>query len=213
MGYEPNTAQMKGAYARWAPFYDLVYDKLTEPAARKAVEAAVTAGNRILEVGVGTGLSLPYYPSRCEVYGVDLSEAMLRRARQRVAKKRLKQVKGLQVMDACNLGYADGTFDAVAAQFVITLVPDPEQALSEFARVLRPGGVIVFANHFGAEGPILGPLEDAVSPLASKVGWSSGFKAERIKAWARQTGTIDFVSLNPVFPGGFFKILVLGKRG
>lgn len=208
----PTTDKMKGAYARWAPFYDLVYNKLTEPAARAAVEAAVAAGPDILEVGVGTGLSLGYYGPQTRVFGVDLSEDMLKRAQDKVVARNLTHVKGLQVMDACHLGFDDESFDAVVAQFVITLVPNPEQAMDEFARVLKPGGTIVLANHFGAEGPVLGRLEDMLSPLATAVGWSSGFKAERIKAWARAHGNIAFESLEPVFPGGFFKVMRFTKR-
>jgi SAM-dependent methyltransferase len=142
----PTTALMRKAYARWAPIYDLVYDKLTEPAARAAVGAAMGCGPRVLEAGVGTGLSLGYYPAHAEVYGIDLSEDMLQRAKEKVARRGLTHVKSLQVMDATRLGYPDGMFDAVAAQFLITLVPDPEAALSEFARVLRPGGVLSISD-------------------------------------------------------------------
>jgi phosphatidylethanolamine/phosphatidyl-N-methylethanolamine N-methyltransferase len=203
----PTTALMRKAYARWAPVYDLVYDRLTEPAARGAVEAAMACGPRILEAGVGTGLSLGYYRPDIELYGVDLSEDMLRRARDKVAKRALTHVKSLQVMDVCRLGYADQTFDAVAAQFLITLVPSPEQALTEFARVLKPGGEIILVNHFGqADGP-LARVEEVVAPLCSRIGWSSDFKASRIEAWARATGLGQVVGVKPVFPGGFFKIM------
>ena len=205
------TALMRKAYARWAPVYDVIYDKLTEPAARSAVKAAMACGPRILEAGVGTGLSLGYYRSDVEVHGVDLSEDMLRRARDKVLKRNLRHVKGLQVMDVCRLGYADETFDAVAAQFLITLVPSPERALDEFARVLKPGGEIVLVNHFGqADGPIA-RVEEVVAPLCSKVGWSSAFKVTRIENWAESTGFADIVEVRPVFPGGFFKILRLRK--
>jgi phosphatidylethanolamine/phosphatidyl-N-methylethanolamine N-methyltransferase len=115
-------------------------------------------------------------------------------------------------MDVCRLGYADESFDAVTAQFLITLVPDPEGALSEFARVLKPGGEVVLANHFGqAEGP-LARLEEATAPFFSKIGWSSDFKVARIEAWTRAT-PMAIVDLKPVFPGGFFKILRLRKEG
>src|SRR5215204_3645052 len=128
----PTTALMHKAYARWAPVYDVVYDKLTEPAARAAVNAALACGPKILEAGVGTGLSLGYYPAHAEVHGVDLSEDMLRRAQMKVDQRGLNHVKSLQVMDVCRLGFADKSFDAVTAQFLITLVPDPEGALDEF---------------------------------------------------------------------------------
>ena len=207
----PTTALMRKAYARWAPVYDIIYDKLTEPAARCAVEAAMASGPRILEAGVGTGLSLGYYRPGIEVHGIDLSEDMLRRARDKVIKRGLTHVRSLQVMDVRRLGYADETFDAVAAQFLITLVPSPEHALTEFARVLRPGGEIILVNHFGqTEGPIA-RLEAAVAPLCSRIGWSSDFKVSRVEAWARSTGLAEMVEVRRVFPGGFFKVARLRK--
>jgi phosphatidylethanolamine/phosphatidyl-N-methylethanolamine N-methyltransferase len=208
----PSTALMRKAYARWAPVYDVVYDKLTEPAARDAVEAAVACGPRILEAGVGTGLSLGYYPKTSFVCGVDLSEDMLKRARRKVLRRGLTHVRGLQVMDVCRLGYADDSFDAVVAQFLITLVPDPEGALSEFLRVVRPGGEIVLANHFGQTRGAVAKVEEIVAPLCTKIGWSSAFKSTRIEAWARKNG-VEFIGVSPTFPGGFFKILRMRKRG
>lgn len=206
------TALMRKAYARWAPIYDLVYDKLTEPAARAAVNAAVACGPKVLEAGVGTGLSLGYYPEHAEVYGVDLSEDMLRRAQEKVDKRGLTHVKSLQVMDVTRLGFPDEMFDAVTAQFIITLVPEPEVALTEFARVLRPGGEIVLANHWGQpKGPIAS-LEELASPVVKAIGWSSAFKASRVEAWAHATGRMDVVELKPLFPGGFFKLMRIRKR-
>ena len=211
MSQGPTTALMRKAYARWAPVYDIVYDKLTERAARAAVQAAMACGKRILEAGVGTGLSLAYYRRDVELYGVDLSADMLRRARDKVQRRAFTHVKGLQVMDVCRLGYADATFDAVTAQFLITLVPDPEGALQEFARVLRPGGEIILANHFGqAEGPIA-RIEAMLSPICTRIGWSSDFKIARVAAWARRAGFGEIVEVKPVFPGGFFKIARLRK--
>ena len=207
----PTTALMRKAYSRWAPVYDLIYDKLTEPAARCAVEAAMACGPRILEAGVGTGLSLGYYRPHVDVHGVDLSEDMLRRARTKVARRGLTHVRSLQVMDVCRLGYADETFDAVAAQFLITLVPSPEQALTEFARVLKPAGEIILVNHFGqADGPIA-RVEAAVAPFCSRIGWSSDFKVSRVEAWARASGLGGVVEVKPVFPGGFFKVMRIRK--
>lgn len=208
----PTTALMRKAYARWAPIYDVVYDKLTEPAARAAVNAAVSCGPRVLEAGVGTGLSLGYYPRHAEVYGVDLSEDMLRRAQAKVEKRGLTHVKSLQVMDVTRLGFPDETFDAVTAQFIITLVPEPEVALSEFARVLKPGGEIVLANHFGQPSGPVAALEELASPLAKAIGWSSAFKASRVEAWARTTGRMDVIELKPLFPAGFFKLMRIRKR-
>ena len=133
----PTTALMRKAYARWAPIYDVVYDKLTEPAARAAVAAATACGPRVLEVGVGTGLALGYYPpGRRGARGRPLG-GHAAPGEEKVDRRGLVHVKSLQVMDATRLGFPDGHFDAVTAQFLITLVPDPEAALTEFARVLQ----------------------------------------------------------------------------
>lgn len=206
------TALMRKAYARWAPIYDLVYDKLTEPAAREAVKAAVACGPKVLEAGVGTGLSLGYYPDHAEIYGVDLSQDMLRRAQAKVDKHGLRHVKSLQVMDVTKLDFPDASFDAVTAQFIITLVPNPETALSEFARVLKPGGEIVLANHFGQPDGAIASLEEFLAPAAKAIGWSSSFKAARVETWAQATNAMEVVELKPLFPAGFFKLLRLRKR-
>jgi phosphatidylethanolamine/phosphatidyl-N-methylethanolamine N-methyltransferase len=210
MPAQPTTALMRKAYARWAPVYDIVYDKLTEAAGRQAVRAVEACGPKILEVGVGTGLSLGYYSPTSEVHGIDLSDDMLERARAKVARRRLNHVKSLEAMDATHLSFADASFDGVTAQFLITLVPQPERALDEMARVLKPGGEIVLVNHFGKDEGPLAKIETAVAPICSKIGWSSDFKASRITDWARSAG-LDPLPLQPVFPGGFFKILRMRK--
>jgi phosphatidylethanolamine/phosphatidyl-N-methylethanolamine N-methyltransferase len=203
---------MRKAYARWAPIYDMVYDKLTEPAARAAVGAAVSCGPRVLEAGVGTGLSLGYYPSHAEVTGIDLSEDMLRRAQEKVDKRALSHVKSLLVMDATKLEFADQSFDAVTAQFIITLVPDLDAALTEFARVLKPGGEIVLANHFGQPSGPIAALEEAATPIAKAIGWSTAFKAARVEEWAARAGNMEVVELRSLFPAGFFKLMRIRKK-
>ncbi|MBB3807951.1 class I SAM-dependent methyltransferase [Pseudochelatococcus contaminans] len=207
----PDTSLMRKAYARWAPIYDLVYDGLTASARKDAVEAALACGNNILEAGVGTGLSLGDYPKSAHVIGFDISEHMLRRAAGKVEKQKLDHVRLLTVMDACRLGFPDSTFDAVVAQFLITLVPHPELALDEFMRVLRPGGEIILANHFGvSDGPIA-RAEEAVAPAVRKLGWSSAFKTRRIEEWAEKHAATALVEVRPAFPMGFFKIVRLRK--
>jgi phosphatidylethanolamine/phosphatidyl-N-methylethanolamine N-methyltransferase len=147
------------AYARWAPVYDRVYHKFLADAHRRTAAAAAAAGPDILEVGVGTGLVLPYYPAHARVVGVDLSEPMLRKAAEKVSERALSQVRLIAAMDASRLGFADARFDAVALPFVITLVPDPERALAECARVLKPGGEIVIASKLGADAGLVARLE------------------------------------------------------
>jgi phosphatidylethanolamine/phosphatidyl-N-methylethanolamine N-methyltransferase len=202
---------MRKAYDKWAPIYDLVYDGLTAPARRSAVKAALSNGRRILEVGVGTGLSLRDYPRDAEIYGVDLSFAMLKRARQKVRRRHLTHVKLIASMDACRLGFRDESFDAVVAQFVITLVPHPERALDEMARVLRPGGEIILTNHLGAEQGLQAVIEEKCAGIAKRIGWSTEFKLSRIESWAERSGMIEAVSAKDTFPVGFFKVIRLRK--
>lgn len=196
------------AYKRWASFYDTVYTNLLAYARRDAVAAAVACGPEILEVGVGTGLSLPEYPPQCRVSGCDLSEHMLAKAFEKIEAHDLKTVRGLSVMDACNLGFADRQFDAVVAQFLLTLVPSPEQALDEFARVLKPGGEIIIANHIGAESGPMAVFEKTVAPIAKKLGWRAEFPLQRIRDWASDRG-FTMISARKVKPLGYFMVIRL----
>jgi len=199
------------AYQRWASFYDLVYTRLLGVARAEAVKAAVAAGNDILEVGVGTGLSLPDYPPHVLVSGCDLSLPMLGKAVEKITAHGLTNVCGLSVMDACNLGFAPRRFDAVVAQFLLTLVPNPEQALDEFARVLKPGGEIVIANHIGAESGAMAAFEKMAAPIAKKLGWRADFPLQRIRDWASSRG-FDMVAADKVWPLGYFMVIRLRQR-
>ncbi|GLK67349.1 class I SAM-dependent methyltransferase [Hansschlegelia plantiphila] len=197
----------KQAYEGWAPFYDKVYVRFLADGQRKAAAAAAACGRDILEVGVGTGLVLRYYPSDARVVGVDLSIHMLAKAREKVLSQGLAQVRGLCAMDACNLGLPDASFDAVTVPFVITLVPDPEAALDEMRRVLRPGGEIIVASKMGAESGLRMKVETALAPLVKKVGWSTDFKVSRLAAWAATTPDMQVVDVFDIFPAPFFKII------
>lgn len=197
-------------YARWAPIYDKVYHKLLADAHRRTALAAAAAGPDVLEVGVGTGLVLPHYPAHTRVVGVDLSPHMLAKAREKQAL--LPHVRLLAAMDACRLGFADARFDAVSVPFVITLVPDPEAALDEFARVLKPGGEIVISSKLGRDEGLVPAIEEAIAPLMKAVGWSSAFRISRIEAWAHARGVFDVIEIAPLFPAGFFKLMRLRKR-
>jgi phosphatidylethanolamine/phosphatidyl-N-methylethanolamine N-methyltransferase len=176
------------AYAGWAPIYDVVFGAVFAPGRAAAVRAAERVGGRILDVGVGTGISLAQYSSRNCIVGIDLSEPMLRRAKARVRRHKLANVETLAVMDAERLGFSDASFDVVVAQFVITAVPDPEAALNEFARVARPAGEIVLVNHLGAETGLRRAYECGLAPFVRHLGWRLEFPFARLDAWARRAG-------------------------
>jgi phosphatidylethanolamine/phosphatidyl-N-methylethanolamine N-methyltransferase len=198
-------------YARWAPVYDVVFGSVFENARRMAVEASERAGKRILEVGVGTGISLPYYSARSRVVGIDISEPMLDVARRRVIADRLEHVEQLEVMDAENLTFADGSFDVVVAQYVVNTVPHPEVALDEFLRVLRPGGELVIVNRVGATAGSRRAFEHAFQPIAQRLGWRSKFPWERFERWVAHAPSAYLIERRPVPPLGHFSLIRFGK--
>jgi phosphatidylethanolamine/phosphatidyl-N-methylethanolamine N-methyltransferase len=195
------------AYARWAPVYDLVFGKVFERGRKASIAAAERIGGRILDVGIGTGISLLDYARSNRVVGVDYSEAMLRKAHERVHEHKLDHVAALAVMDAQRLGFADGYFDVVVAQYVITAVPDPERSLDEFARVVRPGGEIILVNHLGAEEGFRRLFERGFAPIARRLGWRPEFPWERLASWAAQHGGVRLVERRPMPPFGHFSLI------
>jgi len=211
MADELDNAGIAKAYARWAPIYDVVFGAVFDRGRKASIAAAERIGGRILEVGVGTGLSLPDYSWSNRLIGVDLSAPMLRKAKARVAERGLSNVDGLAVMDAQRLGFADAAFDVVVAQYVITTVPDPEATLDEFARVIKPGGEIILVNHLGAESGLRAMLERAFAPLARWLGWQVEFGWERLAQWAARHGGVHVVERRPMPPLGHFSLIRFAK--
>jgi phosphatidylethanolamine/phosphatidyl-N-methylethanolamine N-methyltransferase len=204
-------SSVERAYARWAPVYDLVFGAVFESGRRAAImaaeEACGSAGGRILEVGVGTGISLPDYARQNRLVGVDLSEPMLRKAHERVTEHGLSNVETLAVMDAERMALPDRSFDVVVAQFVITAVPKPEATLDEFARVTRPGGEIVLVNHIGAEAGPRRVFELCFAPIARRLGWRPEFRFGRLAEWAQRHGGVRLVEHRPMPPLGHFSLI------
>ena len=200
------------AYARWAPVYDLVFGAVFERGRHAAIAAAERIGGRILEVGIGTGISLPDYSRANRLCGVDISEPMLRKAQQRVVELGLANVEGLWVMDAEHLSFPDASFDVVVAQYVITTVPDPEATLDEFARVLKPGGEIILVNHIGAERGPRRLFELCFAPIARGLGWRPEFPFARIVRWCERSSDVHLIERRPMPPLGQFSLIRLGKR-
>jgi phosphatidylethanolamine/phosphatidyl-N-methylethanolamine N-methyltransferase len=200
------------AYARWAPVYDLVFDKVMAAGRRAAVTAASRIGPRILDVGVGTGLELPYFEAGASVVGVDLSEPMLRKAQERVHERGLRQVTGLCVMDAAQLGVADKSFDAVVAPYVITVVPHPEATLDELIRVVRDGGEVVLVNHIGAESGPRAAFEKWLARQTRHLGWRPEFPWSTIGDWCVRHGGVKMIERRPVGLFGLFTLIRLRKH-
>jgi phosphatidylethanolamine/phosphatidyl-N-methylethanolamine N-methyltransferase len=195
------------AYARWAPIYDVVFGAVFEPGRRASIDAAERIGGRILDVGVGTGISLSDYSRRNRVIGVDYSEPMLRKALHRVTELKLPHVDALAVMDAQRLGFRDAYFDVVVAQFVITAVPDPEATLDEFARVTKPGGEIILVNHLSAEAGLRWAFDQWFSPVARRLGWRTEFHWARLAQWAERHGGVRVAERRAIPPLGHFSLI------
>ena len=160
-------------YAYLTPIYDIAFGPLLQPGRVKAIERlAIAPGNRVLEVGAGTGLNAPLYPRHCEVTAVDLSSEMLERARARIAHAGLRHIRLLET-DAAHLTFGDKSFDRVYAPYTISVVPDPVRVVREMCRVCRPGGRIVIVNHFRSENRLLAQVEQAVSPATVHVGFKA----------------------------------------
>ena len=208
-----DTQMVTKAYARWAPVYDLVFGKVFEQGRHAAIAAAERVGGRILEVGVGTGISLPQYSRDCRLFGVDISAPMLRKAQERVEEFGLSNVEGLKVMDAEHLDFTDDSFDVIVAQYVITTVPNPEGTLDEFARVLKPGGEIVLVSRVGAEAGLRRSLEHWFQPAARKLGWRTEFSFARYAAWASRTQGMTLVERRSMPPFGHFSLIRFRKEG
>ncbi len=199
------------AYDRWAPVYDLVFGRVFARGRSAAIAAAERVGGRILEVGVGTGISLPQYSARSRLVGVDLSAPMLEKARERVADLALRNVEQLEVMDAEHLAFADASFDVVVAQYVVTAVPNPEAALDEFLRVARPGGEIVITTRIGADKGLRGAIESLLSPVVNRLGWRTEFSWQRYQDWVDRTAGVSVIERRPLPPLGHFSLIRLRK--
>ncbi len=163
-------------YRAFSGTYDVVFGPVFHIGRKEAVGAANTRpGQRILEVGVGTGLSLPFFRKDSRVTGIDVSAEMLAKARRRVKQRKLEYVDTLLEMDAENMTFPDNSFDSVIALYVASVVPDPARFAAEMRRVCIPGGTIVIVNHFTSENPALRFFEKRLAPLAGKIGFHADF--------------------------------------
>lgn len=181
---------VQASYTRWAPVYDNTFGAVTNVGRRRTVDYINTRPGNVLEVGVGTGLSLSSYKPGMQVTGIDFSKEMLQKAVAKVDEMKLRHVKELRQMDARSLDFPDNHFDTVTAMHVLSVVPEPERVIAEMARVCKPGGEVVISNHFARKKGALAMLERFFAPLENLLGWHSDFEIEKVlqeKALTLQT--------------------------
>lgn len=201
--------RVEKVYTTLARVYDAVFDWALGPGRRVAVSKLdLPDGARVLEVGVGTGLSLPLYSPRWRVTGVDISDAMLAEARARLAELGRDEVD-LRRMDARDLAFPDGTFDAVVAPYVMSVVPDPERVMAEMRRVCRPGGTVIVVNHFGHRFRAVRAVETALSPLTHWIGFRLDLPVETVT----RTEGLAVASEQTVNLLGMWRLIVMRREG
>jgi phosphatidylethanolamine/phosphatidyl-N-methylethanolamine N-methyltransferase len=195
-------------YRRWAPVYDRTFGVITRPGRRLAVDEINRRGGDVLEVGVGTGLSLVNYAAHLRVTGIDFSHEMLARARAKVIEQDLSHVVDLRQMDARSLDFPDASFDTVVAMHLVSVVPEPERVVAEMARVCRPGGEVLILNHFLHERGPLATLSRRIAPLADHIGWHPDFAADRVLG----SPALEMVETRRSPPFGMFTRMRLRKQ-
>ncbi len=175
-----DAAHIERVYSKYSGIYDRVFGKIFQDS-REVLAGSLDlrAGNRVLEVGVGTGLLLPLYPRHCRVTGIDLSDGMLDKARERVKALGLAHV-ALEQMDASRMSFADDAFDVVVAAYVVTAVPDHRAVMTEIIRVARPGARVLLLNHFVNGSGVLAALERAVSPVCKHIGFRTDLSVGQV---------------------------------
>ena len=168
---------VKAAYRRYASVYDAVFGPVLQPGRKAVVQAlGLRPGDRVLEVGVGTGLSLPLYPRDVRITGIDVSREMLEKARARVSRRRLANVEALLEMDAERMSFPDASFDKVVAMYVVSVVERPDKLLEELHRVCRPHGEIYLVNHVRSDNRFIAAVEKGLARFSDKLGFHPDFQ-------------------------------------
>ena len=197
---------VKVAYRRYAGFYDALFGPVLQPGRTAVVEAlGLRPGDQVLEVGVGTGLSLPLYPAGVKVTGIDVSREMLERARARVAKGSFAHVEALLEMDAESMSFPDASFDKVVAMYVVSAVPSPARLLAELHRVCKPDGEIFIVNHVLSDNPLLGAFEKGLARFSDKLGFRPDFELRELLDGSHELAEVSRINL-------FWKVMRL-KNG
>ena len=199
-GVFTGNAAVSDAYARLSPIYDLAFGAVLQPGRLAAVQRmSLQPGDRVLEVGTGTGINTSLYPASCRVTAIDISAPMLERARARLVRERLAHVRLLEA-DAAHMTFADDSFDSVYAPYVISVVPDPVRVAREMRRVCRPGGRIVILNHFRSRNPLLARVERALSPATVHIGFRTDLDLDALLEQANlQPVRVEKVNFPPIW--------------
>jgi phosphatidylethanolamine/phosphatidyl-N-methylethanolamine N-methyltransferase len=194
---------VRNTYRRWAPVYDATFGRLLSASVKQTVARTNELSGKLLEVGVGTGLSLPHYCPQLSVTGIDLSVDMLARARKRVQMQGGGNIRALLEMDATALAFPNAHFDVCVAMYVLTVVPEPQKVIAELARVTKPGGTILIANHFSVEHGLRGIIEKKMSKHAARLGWRPEFPLDTVL----KNPDLRVCSIKQLKPWGFFTLL------
>jgi phosphatidylethanolamine/phosphatidyl-N-methylethanolamine N-methyltransferase len=169
--FESTQAHQSKLYYELAYLYDLVFERVFTPRIEQTIRSLnIEPGAKVLEVGVGTGLSFDAYPTHCQVIGIDLAPDMLEKARDKIARSGSRHLRVVE-MDALNLKFEDNFFDYAMAFHVVSVVPDAQRLMREVIRVTKPGATIVIINHFRSRNRILAALDTLIEPITRRLGW------------------------------------------
>jgi phosphatidylethanolamine/phosphatidyl-N-methylethanolamine N-methyltransferase len=203
-----DASSVRDAYRRWAPVYDLTFGSIAEAGRRHVARIINRRKGSVLEVGVGTGLSLRCYGDHLSITGIDLSPDMLKKARARVERLELGNIAGLHEMDASALAFPDESFNTVVAMYVITVVPNAERVMRELERVCATGGEVILVNHFSQQEGVRGFFERKIAPIAGFIGWRSVFAVDRVLA----CDDLRLAERRALWPFGLFTMLRFVKQ-
>jgi len=206
-----NLESLERVYTHYSSVYDQTFGKAFDQSRESAVKGLhVSPNDHVLEVGVGTGMALPLYPTHCRIVGIDLSEGMLKKAEERIAKHALDHIT-LQRMDAGQMSFQDNTFDLVMAAYVVTAVPDYRKVVSEMIRVCRPGGHIVMLNHFSNGNKLIAAVEKLISPICQRIGFRTDLSLHHVL----EGTTLQVLKQKKMTPFGYWYLVecVNAKNG